>query len=617
MSAGDILLWLGSIAGAGSIGLLRHVWGRAQRSLALSGAAWGLLVVGLVLGAWAAGAWGIAIVSIVATLAAFVLLALAGLAARPARVTASNRRANMLPERGEPLRIGGRLLTFLLTVPLAFAVSVLIGLAARFLADRAGMHEANSNVLMLILMPLVWTLLATMLLIWPRMSRAVAGSLVQRALSAHAAIGLIAGALLYIVLLTGTLSVFYEEWQRLEQPDAPEMAAVSPQAVQAAVANVLASEKGKTPTTHLYVHLPSEALPRTTVTTDHQAVHVDARGRVAGPEENAWSEFLLGLHYTLNLPSIVGISIVGVLGVMMMALSVTGVVAHPRIFRDAFRLRARDKGGVGIADWHNRLGVWTLPFGIAIALTGAMIGLATLSAYGMAASFYKGDIEATYAPIFGGEGKPDPAPGRLPDVVAALDEMARRFPEAKPYYVVLHDPGTKGQHVQIIASHERRLIYGDNYNFDADGRYHGHAGLSDGQIGQQLAASTYNLHFGNFGGLPVKLAYFLFGLAVTVVGATGTSIWLGKRARRGHDEPRLRAAWQAVVWGTPVALCGTFLMRLLLGNGVPMAAAFWVQSALILVAAVLLARQAPVRFWLQSALAALLAGSGIVAALHA
>ena len=96
------------------------------------------------------------------------------------------------------------------------------------------------------------------------------------------------------------------------------------------------------------------------------------------PERIAWNDFLVHLHYTLNLPSLVGITIVGAFGVMMLALSLSGVLAHPRIFRDAFRLRARNNAGVGLADWHNRLSVWTLPFGIAIALTGALIGLATL-----------------------------------------------------------------------------------------------------------------------------------------------------------------------------------------------------------------------------------------------
>lgn len=437
-------------------------------------------------------------------------------------------------------------------------------------------------------------------------------STVQRGLSAHAALGLLAGALVYLVCLTGTLSVFYEEWQRLEQPVAPEMAHISPAAVQAGVEAVLASEKSKTPTTHLYVHMPADAVPRTTVTTDHGAVHVDARGAVVGPEQIGWSDFLVQLHYTLNLPSLVGISIVGVLGVMMLALSVTGVIAHPRIFRDAFRLRSRDKGGVGLADWHNRLGVWTLPFAIAIALTGAMIGLATLNAYGMAAGFYKGDIEAVYAPIFGGEAKPDPAPGKVPNVAAALSDMAMRFPDVRPAYVVLHDPGTKGQHVQIIGEHDRRLIYGDNYNYDADGRYHGHAGLSDGHVGQQMAASTYNLHFGNFGGLPVKIAWFVFGLAVTVVSGTGVSIWLGKRERRGYDHPRLSALWAGVVWGFPLALTATFLARLVIGNGAPLVAIFWGLSATILLLALVMARRVLVGAWLRPAL-----GGGIVATIAA
>ena len=68
---------------------------------------------------------------------------------------------------------------------------------------------------------------------------------VKQALSAHAAIGLLAGALLYLICLTGTLTVFYEEWQRIEQPGAPEMASIEPDAVQTAIGRVLEGEKGK------------------------------------------------------------------------------------------------------------------------------------------------------------------------------------------------------------------------------------------------------------------------------------------------------------------------------------------------------------------------------------
>ena len=419
--------------------------------------------------------------------------------------------------------------------------------------------------------------------------------MVQRALSAHAAIGLLASALLYLVCLTGTIVVFYQEWQRIEQPAAPEMARIAPGAVQSAVAAVLATEKGKPATTHLYVHLPVPDLPRATITTDSQAVHVDQTGAIAAPEGNAWSEFLLAVHYRLNIPGLIGLILVGILGVMIVALSLSGVIAHPRIFRDAFRLRARDKEGVGLADWHNRLSVWSLPFALAIALTGAMIGLGTIGAYGLAASFYKGDVEAAYAPIFGGEGKPDARAAPLADVATPLAWIAATHPELRPTYIILHDPGTRGQHVQLLAEHPQRLIYGESYNFDANGRFLGAVGLADGYLGQQMAASTYNLHFGNFGGLPVKFAYFGLGLALTIVVATGTSIWLGKRARRGLHELRLRSLWDAVLWGVPLALALTFLARLLAGNNAPLTAIFWILTALTLLAAAIRPEPRPKR----------------------
>lgn len=164
--------------------------------------------------------------------------------------------------------------------------------------------------------------------------------------------------------------------------------------------------------------------------------------------------------------------------------------------------------------------------------------------------------------------------------------MEANHPDLRLTYVVVHEPGTAGQHVQIVAEHPRRLIFGEYYMFDSSGNFQGTAGLADGALGQQAAASNYNLHFGNFGGLPVKIAYALLGLALTAVCATGTFIWLGKRRRRGFDEPRLRAAWHAVVWGAPAALALTLAVRLTFGHAAPFAAIFWLGLAAVVLVAV-------------------------------
>src|SRR3546814_15889719 len=82
-----------------------------------------------------------------------------------------------------------------------------------------------------------------------------------------------------------------------------------------------------------------------------------------------------------------------------------------------------------------------------------MIGLGTIGAYGLAASFYKGDVEAAYAPIFGGEGKPDARPAPLADVATPLAWIAATHPELRPTYILLPAPGTRGPHVQLLAQH--------------------------------------------------------------------------------------------------------------------------------------------------------------------
>lgn len=409
----------------------------------------------------------------------------------------------------------------------------------------------------------------------------------KSALSAHSAIGLVVGALLYIVCVTGTLSVFYPELQRLEQWSAPEMGSISPEAVQRGVEEVLTRERaeGMPPTTHLYAHLPTDDLPRATLTTDTQAFHLDRSGAIAIPEEIAWSDFLVALHYKLSLPNFWGLTLVGALGAMMLALCFTGVIALPRIFRDAFRLNARATKGTALADWHNRLSTWTLPFSLAIAFTGAAIGLGSVGAFSMAETAYGGDLEAVYAPVFGAETTAHSVAQRAPDVAAALRHVRTNYPDVAPTYAIVHDAFQPGQHVQIVAGHPRRLIFGEYYNFDAEGRFIRTAGLADGALGQQTAASTYNLHFGNFGGVPVKLVYFVLGLAVSAVSATGIYVWFAKRRRKGHDEPVLKAAWNAVVWGCPAVLLATFLVRVTLGNAMPFPALFWIGLAIVITGA--------------------------------
>lgn len=165
------MIALGIVMAVGAIWLLHVSWQRVIRSVVLNAVAWTMLLAGLILGARDAGAWGMTLVSMGAIGAALALLGWAAWMSPPGKSKASSRRVNMLPEPGEPRMIGRRVLTFVLTVPLAFIVVMLVSVVARGVAVSAGWNEADANVLTLFLLPLLWAVLMALMLLETRRMR--------------------------------------------------------------------------------------------------------------------------------------------------------------------------------------------------------------------------------------------------------------------------------------------------------------------------------------------------------------------------------------------------------------------------------------------------------------
>lgn len=402
---------------------------------------------------------------------------------------------------------------------------------------------------------------------------------VQRSLNGHAAIGLLSAVLMYLLILSGTVAVFDDELHRWEQPRSVETEALAPHAVQTALTQSLASAAGK-PDPAIVIHLPSEASPRATLSDGTGLHYLGDSGRREGAVQTPWADFVMALHFYLNLPEVWGLALVGAMGVMLVALAITGVLALPRIFRDAFRFNPRASRQLAHVDWHNRLSVWTLPFGLAVAFSGAVLGMMSPGAVMMSRMHLAPSEAAVFAPVFGGTPEPSGTSETIPDAAAALHVMRSRFPRSVPTDVIVRNAGTATQDIEVLTREPQRLIVGEYYRFDARGRFVGPVGLSNGRVGQQFAASMYRLHFGNFAGLWVKLAYFVFGLALTVVSGTGVSIWLMKRRRRGLGLPRMEQMWAAVVWGSPLLLALAFCGKLVGASEAAMTIFFWAGLAL-------------------------------------
>ncbi|MEP9349793.1 PepSY-associated TM helix domain-containing protein [Xanthobacter sp. KR7-225] len=387
---------------------------------------------------------------------------------------------------------------------------------------------------------------------------------VRAMLEGHSALGIAFAALIYVVCLTGTLAVFINELRRWEQPDAPVVAAApAPETVAAAFAEGYARARAAGAAHDLFLMGPDAGRARLTVFARgaqpgaEGAWVADAQGRLAAPVRAPWTEFLAELHASLHLPGSWGGLLVGLVGVTLISSLISGLLSHPRIFRDAFALRWGGARHLQEADLHNRLGVWGLPFHLAVSLSGALLGLATLIVGLLALAAYEGDSEKAFAAILGPMPSEDHNPAPLPDLAAMIRQVGATRPSAVFASVTVQHVGTAGQVVHLGMRTPGHLALSNTYYFDGAGTALGEGGLEAGGVGQQILGALQPLHFGWFGGIAVKLAYGVLGLALSYVAFNGVTIWLVRRRAKGRPAPGWEKVWSALGWGQPLALAAS------------------------------------------------------------
>lgn len=371
--------------------------------------------------------------------------------------------------------------------------------------------------------------------------------LVRRSLDSHSSIGLVVGVLMYLICLTGTLVTLAEAFERWEQPGIAEFSEVDPAAIETAMAQ-FRSEVNEEPES-LWVVFPTPELPRMHVTSGDEERFTDAGGNLLAAPIEGWTHMLRELHISLHLPHNIGLILVSATGAMLVALILSGLLSHPRLFRDAFKLRLGGSRRLEQADIHNRLSVWALPFHLMIAVTGAFYGLVGLLVFSAATAWYQGDTQTLFDAVYGADPVVEAAVQPL-NTSRAMAQLAEHHPAVSPLYIVAHQTGTTSQFMEIAATVPGRLTYSEIYRFEANGTYIGSQGLTSGPVGRQFLYSLYRIHFGYFGGQITRVIWLLLGLTLTVVSVTGVNIWL---TRRGRDN-WVDRAWTGAVWGTPLGL---------------------------------------------------------------
>ncbi|MBZ6378535.1 hypothetical protein B5C34_12390 [Pacificimonas flava] len=388
---------------------------------------------------------------------------------------------------------------------------------------------------------------------------------VQAVLKGHSALGLAFAAAIYIVCLSGTLAVFVHEFAAWENPKVQRTSQVTPADLQRALERSIEQASGEVH--HVRLAIPTADQPFLTLYVDAEegrtAFVADADGDVA-PLKRAWSEFVTRLHIFLHLPSAWGIFIVGMTGVALLSSLISGLCAHPRIFRDAFHLRVGGSERLQEADLHNRIGVWGLPFHLVVSLTGAFLGLTTIIVGVLGMAMFSGDTGRIYA-LFT---PPEPPENSAAAPILDLQPMFERLPDGDMLErITVEHPTEAGAAAIFDLRNEQALAGVRSVGITRSGDIYYKKNIADGSLGERVFGALGPLHFGWFGGGIVKIAYGLLGLGMTYLAVGGVNIWLVRRRDKGRPAPGWERVWAAVVWGQPVGLAAAALCAVLFPGG--------------------------------------------------
>jgi uncharacterized iron-regulated membrane protein len=388
-------------------------------------------------------------------------------------------------------------------------------------------------------------------------------------LGGHGLLGVIFGAILYVICLSGSLIVLVDQLTLWERPQAPAVTNVSPDLLRRVSREAYVRAKAAGVAHDIFINAPTPELPHLAVfansargEADHRDWSIDATGTFGHGTETPWVEFVEQLHFNLTAPGALGRYLVGIFGTLLLASLVTGLLAHRRILKDAFRLRWGGSKRLSNADLHNRIGIWALPFHLIVSLTGSLLGLSGLIILVLALVAFRGDQTRAIAALLGPQATADTRPAPVPDILPMLARIERDTPGARVSQVRFEHVGTAGQQVTISVAAPGYLTRAESYVFAPDATLKHKAGFTDGNVGMRIYGMITPLHYGTYGGVPLKIIYTLLGSGLTLIVATGGNVWLARRRDQGRPAPRLEKLWTALIWGQPLVLALTALAAL-------------------------------------------------------
>lgn len=237
----------------------------------------------------------------------------------------------------------------------------------------------------------------------------------------------------------------------------------------------------------------------------------------------------------LPLPDDIARFIMGAVALAYAVALLSGlIVLLPTLAKDVFALRLGKNIKRLWLDAHNALGVFSLPFHLVIALTSVVFAFHTPFYATQAKALYGGQIDW-------GEHEPPPAGEKRLAATELLARVNAQLPGFEVFRFAFQQNKDGRLEASLVGLDVRHGTRGRTWMQTHLNPYtgvvdtHDLPGRMDGW--SETVNAFFALHFGSYGGNPVRWLYLLMGLAGAALFYTGNLLWVESRRRkaRGRD----------------------------------------------------------------------------------
>ncbi|QJB37413.1 PepSY domain-containing protein [Chitinophaga oryzae] len=241
------------------------------------------------------------------------------------------------------------------------------------------------------------------------------------------------------------------------------------------------------------------------------------------PTTDGLMDVVLKIHTNMFL-GIGGKLFLGLMGLLFMAAIVSGTVLYGRIMKkyDFGMVRKYKSKRLQWLDTHNLLGIITLAWASVVGLTGIINTMSDVVLF----MWQQGQLKEMVAPYE----KQPPYEGKLASLDSALVVAQAAAPDMEPRIITY--PGT-----MFSSKHHYAVFMRGNTALTSRLLSPALVDAQTGRLTDHRQMPWYvntlflsePLHFGDYGGMPLKVIWALFDLATIIILITGLYLWFERR----------------------------------------------------------------------------------------